>query len=276
MVNRSKRVAAIHDLSCFGRSSLTVVMPILAKMGIQVCPLPTALLSTHGAYKNGTYRDLTDDMTRIIHHWKELQLEFDVIYSGFLGSGDQIDIVIDFADKFSKNSPLVVVDPVMGDEGKIYSIIDSSITKKMHKLVEIADIITPNTTEAFSLLGREYTPILSINDAKSVLRELANLGPKIVVLTSILSPNNNIRYTGIYDKLNNEFYFDHCEYIPVDYPGTGDAFTSVFIGSILKGNSLKKSLSVSLNFIESALKNTVNIKSDPNDGINIEFAQITL
>ena len=131
MQYRSKRVAAIHDLSGFGRSSLTVVMPLFAKMGIQVCPLPTALLSTHGAYENGTFLDLTDQMIPIMEHWESLNVEFDVIYSGFLGSDKQIDIVLDFIKKFNSNKPLVVVDPVMGDDGEVYSIIDQNIITKM-------------------------------------------------------------------------------------------------------------------------------------------------
>ena len=158
---KNRRIAAIHDLSGYGRSSLTVVMPIFAKMGIQVCPLPTALLSTHGAYENGTFLDLTDQMKPIMDHWESLNIEFDVIYSGFLGSGHQIDIVLDFINKFSNNSPLIVVDPVMGDEGEVYSIIDLSIISKMVDLVKHAHIITPNTTEAAVLLNKKYNPEMS-------------------------------------------------------------------------------------------------------------------
>ncbi|MGL1893303.1 MAG: pyridoxamine kinase [Spirochaetaceae bacterium] len=273
MQSRSKRVVAIHDMSCFGRSSLTVVMPLFAKMGIQVCPLPTALLSTHGAYENGTFLDLTDQMTPIINHWKELNIDYDVIYSGFLGSGDQIDIVLDLI-KDSKKS-LVVVDPVMGDEGKVYSIIDTSVIKKMVDLVKNAQIITPNTTEAAVLLGQEYNPYMTKDEAKIVLKELSNLGPNIVVLTSIHQKGTEGRYTGVYNRETGDFFFDQCEYIPQDYPGTGDAFTSIFIGALLKGYSLEESLSHSLKFIESALKATVNSGIDPNDGINLEIPQIT-
>ncbi len=276
MQYRSKRVAAIHDLSGFGRSSLTVVMPLFAKMGIQVCPLPTALLSTHGAYENGTFLDLTDQMIPIMEHWESLNVEFDVIYSGFLGSDKQIDIVLDFIKKFNSNKPLVVVDPVMGDDGEVYSIIDQNIITKMVNLVKEADIITPNVTEAAVLLNREYNPVLSYEEAKKVLTELADLGPEIVVLTSIQKVGEKGRYTAIYDSKNDDFYFDQCEYIPQDYPGTGDAFTSLFIGSLLKGYSLKKSLSKSLEFIEKALKATINSGIDPRDGINLESWEIDL
>ncbi|QEN04002.1 pyridoxamine kinase [Thiospirochaeta perfilievii] len=274
MLFKAQRVAAIHDLSGFGRSSLTVVIPLFSKMNIQVCPLPTALLSTHGAFENGTYLDLTDQMIPIMDHWDRLGLKFDAIYSGFLGSASQIDIVIDFIKRFSKNRPLVVVDPVMGDGGKIYSIIDSGIIDKMVKLVKNADIITPNTTEAAALLKRDYSPELSVDEAKDLLKELSLLGPNIVVLTSIHFKDGKGRYTGAYDKLSGEYFFDQCEYIPQDYSGTGDAFTTLLIGSLLKGYNLKQSLSHSLGFIESSLKFTYSMGIDPNDGINLEKPEI--
>lgn len=271
MPQRGKRVAAIHDLSGFGRSSLTVVIPLFAKMNIQVCPLPTALFSTHGAYPDATFLDLTDQMLPIMNHWSSLNIEFDAIYSGFLGSGPQVDIVLEFIDKFGDNKPLVVVDPVMGDGGELYSIIDSALVNKMVKLVKSADIITPNTTEADVLLNRPYNPYMSQEEAKNTLIELSNLGPKIVVLTSIHSKNSESRYTGVYDKTANEFFFDECEYIPQDYPGTGDAFAALLIGALLKGHSLKKSLSLSLQFIESSLKTTLAKNIDPRDGIILEL-----
>lgn len=276
MSNRSLRVAAIHDLSGFGRSSLTVVIPVFAKMGIQVCPLPTALLSTHGAYEGGTFLDLTNQMVPIMSHWENLKVEFDAIYPGFLGSGDQIDHVIDFIKKFSNNSPLIVLDPVMGDEGKVYSIIDNSIVEKMGELVKHAHIITPNTTEASVLLNKEYNPNMDKEEAKKVLKALAALGPEIVILTSIHDKDNVGRYTGVYDSKTDEFLFDSCEYIPRDYPGTGDAFTSVFIGARLKGYNLKESLRISLKFIEDSLKATIKSGVDPRDGINLEIPQINI
>ena len=274
MAFKYKRIAAIHDLSCFGRSSLTVVMPLFAKMGIQVCPIPTAILSTHGAYENGTYLDLTNQMLPIINHWKVLNLEFDAIYSGFLGSSDQIEIVLEFIEKFSANKPLIVVDPVMGDNGNVYSIIDSGIIDKMEDLVKRAHIITPNMTEAYVLLKKTYKKEVSMNQAKKLLKSLSELGPNIVVLTSIHFCGENQKYTGVYDKSHNQFFFDRCEFIPQDFPGTGDAFTSVLIGAILNGFSIKDSLSYSLKFIEDSLKSTINSGVDPRDGINLEEPQI--
>lgn len=276
MSNRSLRVAAIHDLSGFGRSSLTVVMPLFAKMGIQVAPLPTALLSTHGAYPGGTFLDLTDQMIPIMDHWEKLGAQFDAIYPGFLGSGEQIDHVIDFIGRFSGNNPLVIVDPVMGDEGKVYSIIDKSIISKMGDLVKHAQIITPNTTEAAVLLGKEYSPELTEDEASTVMKELAELGPEVVILTSIHSKGEEGRYTGVYDTRNDKVFFDRCKYIPKDYPGTGDAFTTILTGALLKGKSIEEALRVSLQFIESSLKATVESGVDPRDGINLESTPINI
>lgn len=271
MESKIKRVAAIHDLSCFGRSSLTVVMPLLAKMNIQGCPLPTALLSTHGAFKGGTYLDLTSQMSPIINHWNSLDLEFDGIYSGFLGSSDQIDIVIDFIDKFKNNETLVVVDPVMGDNGKVYSIIDSGISKRMVDLVSKADIITPNITEASVLLNREYRSSYTREDLSEILEKLSDLGPKIVVLTSVTFNNSPKKYTAVYSRSTGEVVIDSCDYIPEDFPGTGDAFTTLFLGGLLQGKTLTESLKMSLAFIESSLKTSISIGVDPKEGIILEL-----
>ncbi|MDD3031953.1 MAG: pyridoxamine kinase, partial [Atribacterota bacterium] len=143
-----QRVAAIHDLSGFGRVSLAVVIPILSTMGIQVCPLPTAVLSTHtGSFKNYKFIDLTTHMTEYIAHWKEINIDFDCIYSGFLGSPQQIDIISHFIDDFAREDTLVVVDPVMGDGGKLYSSMNQNMVREMRKYIQKADLITPNYTE---------------------------------------------------------------------------------------------------------------------------------
>jgi len=151
------RVAAIHDLSGFGRSSLAVVIPILSTMGVQVCSVPTAVLSTHtGGFEGYSFVDLTDTLEEFFNHWHKLKIEFDCIYSGFLGSSRQIDIISKFIANFSANDPLVVIDPVMGDNGKLYSTMDREMVEKMRSLLQKADIITPNFTEAAYLLDEEY------------------------------------------------------------------------------------------------------------------------
>ena len=151
------RVAAIHDMSGFGRCSLTIVLPVLSAMGIQCCPLPTAFLSTHtSGFQGFTFLDMTDEMSRVAAHWKALDLDFQAIYSGFLGSGRQIGIVEGFLRDFRKADTLVVVDPVMGDHGRVYQTYTPAMCAGMARLAERADVITPNLTEAALMLGVPY------------------------------------------------------------------------------------------------------------------------
>ena len=151
------RVAAIHDMSGFGRCSLTVAIPVLSAMGVQCCPLPTAFLSTHtGGFTGFTFLDMTEEMPKIAAHWQSLNLRFDAIYSGFLASERQIGIVSDFVRTFRRPDTLVVIDPVMGDDGKAYQTYTPALCSGMARLAELADVITPNLTEAAFLLGRSY------------------------------------------------------------------------------------------------------------------------
>ena len=157
MRNPVPRTAAIHDMSGFGRSSLTIILPVLSTMGVQVCPLPTALLSTHtGGFEDYVFLDLTEHMESIASHWKKLGVDFDAVYSGFLGSSDQVDIVRRFIDDFRKDEQMVLVDPVLGDDGETYGPFGEDMVTEMRRLVEKADIITPNYTEASLLLEQPY------------------------------------------------------------------------------------------------------------------------
>ena len=150
------RIAAIHDLSCFGRCSLTIALPVLSAMGCQCCPLPTALLSAHTGFPGNTFLDLAAEMGRIAEHWAAMDLQFDAIYSGFLGSADQVDTVARFFDTFKKSDTAVIVDPVMGDHGTAYRTCTPELCRGMRVLAENSDVITPNLTEAALLLDRPY------------------------------------------------------------------------------------------------------------------------
>ena len=156
-MTKTPRVAAIHDMSGFGRCSLTVAIPVLSAMGVQCCPLPTAFLSTHtGGFQGFTFLDMTEEMPRVAEHWKSLGLTFSAIYSGFLGSERQIGIVADFIREFRTPGTVVVVDPVMGDDGQAYQTYTPAMCGGMARLAELADVITPNATEAAFLLGLDY------------------------------------------------------------------------------------------------------------------------
>ncbi len=268
-----KKVAAIHDLSGFGRASLTAIIPTLSAMGVQVCPLPTAILSNHtGGFEKYSYVDLTDSMEEYIQMWKDLNLSFDCIYSGFLGSTRQIDIVSDFIDWFSTGENLVVVDPVMGDNGDLYSSFGRDIVPQMKRLVAKADLITPNFTEAAFLLGMDSAPqSLTDEEAKDWLRGLADLGPRIVVITSApdsaIPQNTNVL---AYDKEDDTFWKVGCRYIPAEYPGTGDAFASVMIGSLLQGDSLPVALDRATQFISQCIKASYGFNYPKRNGVLLE------
>lgn len=268
-----KRVAAINDLSGFGRSSLSVVIPILSTMGIQVCSAPTAVLSTHtGGFNGYSFVDLTDSLQEFFAHWKKLNLDFDCIYSGFLGSPRQINIVSDFIDDFVKDrDTLVVIDPVLGDNGKLYSTMDQDMVEQMGKLIRKADIITPNFTEAAFLLDKPYDLNISDQELKKWLYELSQMGPEKVVITSApVSKDPKTTSVVAYNKEDNRFWKVSCVYIPAHYPGTGDAFTSVIVGSILQGDNLPIALDRGVQFITTAIRASYGTTFPKREGVLLE------
>lgn len=275
MENIVKKVAAIHDLSGFGRSSLTSIIPILSSMKVQVCPVPTAVLSSHtGGFEGYSFLDLTDYMEQHIAHWKSLNLEFDCIYSGFLGSPKQMKIVADFIDFFGHKNNLTVVDPVLGDNGKLYGTMNNEMVEEMKKLISKADIITPNFTEVTFLLNKPYKKEISESEVKEWLVELANMGPKIVIATSVPDENSHKadRKTNViaYDKENDVFWKVSCKYIPASYPGTGDAYTSVVIGSLLQGDSLPIAIERGVQFITQCILASYGFKYPNREGVLLE------
>ncbi len=272
MQNIIPRIAAIHDLSGFGRCSLTVIIPILSAMGMQVCPLPTAVLSTHtGGFENYTFVDLTDHMQDYIEHWKSLDLRFDCIYSGFLGSVRQIAIVGNFIKAFRKQKQLVVVDPVLGDDGKLYDTFGEEMIQKMGELVQFADIITPNMTEAAFLLNEPYPENMDESQLKSWLLRLADKGPNTVIITSVPDHmSENKTAVVAYNRKDQKIWKVSCDYIPTDYPGTGDIFTSALIGSLLQGDSLPIALDRAVQFLSMAIRSTFGYQCPTREGVLIE------
>jgi len=268
-----KKVAAVHDLSGYGRSSLMAIIPTLSAMGIQVCPLPTAILSNHtGGFEHYSYVDLTDSMTDYIAVWKELGLSFDCIYSGFLGSVGQIDIISDFIDHFSTADNLVVVDPVMGDNGQLYSSFGEDIVPSMRRLIAKANIITPNFTEAAFLLGESCSEKdFSDKKAKEWLRRLCAFGSGVSVITSAPDASDSGNTSVVaYDSKNDTFWKVGCRYIPAAYPGTGDIFTSVMIGSLLQGDSLPVALDRGVQFISQCIKASYGFNYPKRNGVLLE------
>lgn len=267
-----KKVAAIHDLSGLGRASLTAVIPTLSTMGVQVCPLPTAVLSNNtGGFDTYSFLDLTDNMQDYIAHWKRLGMEFDCIYSGFLGSPAQAEIVAAFIDDFRREESLVVVDPVMGDDGRLYSSMTQEMVAEMRALVGKADLITPNFTEAALLLGEDYCTHIDTDTLKAWLRRLSDMGPETVIITSVPdSRNPENTCVAAYDRVSGACWKLACRYIPAAYPGTGDTFTSVVIGSLLQGDSLPVALDRAVQFISQCIKASYGHPYPKREGVLLE------
>lgn len=271
-----KRVATIQDLSGFGRASLTTIIPILSTMGVQVCPVPTAILSTHtGGFGKNSFIDLTDYMREHINHWRELELEFSSIYSGFLGSPSQIEIVENFIEDFGEKCEYILIDPVMGDNGKLYKTMDSKMVEGMRRLIKKADIITPNYTELFYLLEKNIVENVNLEELKKYLKELSLKGPKIVIVTSVPTECKKMCVIA-YDRENDSYWKVENDYIPASYPGTGDAYASVLIGSLLQGDSLPVAMERASQFIFQSIKRSYGYNYDTKEGILLEKTLGTL
>ena len=266
------RAAAIHDLSGFGRASLTVIIPILSTMGIQVCPLPTAVFSTHtGGFAGYRFTDLSDQMRQTMAHWRELDLRFEAIYSGFLGSPAQVQIVSDFIDLFAGQNTLVLVDPVMGDDGKPYGPVQPELIRGMRTLVRKAGVITPNFTEACLLLEHPYQERIEPRELRQWLLRLAELGPPIVILTSVpLARADHNSAVVAYNRADGRFWEVDCSFVPAYYPGTGDAFASATLGSLLRGDSLPIALDRAVQFVSLAIKASYGYDLPRRDGVLLE------
>ena len=269
--NKVKKVVAVHDLSGVGRVSLTVVIPILSSMGFQVCPLPTAVLSSHTQYPEFSFLDLTDEMPKIISEWKKLEVQFDAFYTGYLGSPRQIHIVSDFIDDFRRPDGLVVVDPVLGDNGRLYANFHESMIDEMKHLITKADVVTPNLTELFYLLGIPYKEMNTDEELKSYLRRLSDCGPEVVIITSVpVRDDKHKTSVYAYNRNGNRYWKVTCPYLPAHYPGTGDTFTSVITGALLQGDSLPIALDRATQFILQGIRATFGYEYDNREGIQLE------
>lgn len=255
------RAAVIQDMSGFGRVSLTEAMPVMSAMGVEVCPLPTAVLSTHTyEFKNYTLLDLTDEMEKIINHWKEINLEFNAVYSGYMSSARQIDITKKFMTEQKNKGALAIVDPVLGDNvlldvKTVYSERMNELVDGMRGLCSIADTITPNLTETCLLLKREYPKKpLSDNELKDMISGLLNLGAKSAIITSVMDSSDSMCVVA---ADGDEFYKIDCGYVSRPFHGTGDLFTSVFTGARLNGLNVAEAANIAVDFLAKAIDLTI-------------------
>lgn len=281
-----KRVLTVQDISCVSKCSLTVAIPVISAMGIEVCPLPTAILSNHTAFSSFSFLDLTDKIPEILNEWKKQGFHFDAIYTGYLGSIKQIDLVHKILDEFAQNDTLVVIDPCMADNGKLYTGFSQDFVKQMAKLCGRANVILPNMTEACFLVNQDYDIFTHTNESITKLMEkLLSLGANHVVLKGVDFSSDKIGVAYYSQKNNNDsrnligksiiensiddmkIYFHHR--YDENFHGTGDLFASVVTGALVLKKELKEAVEIACDFIQESIERTL---SNPNyNWYGVEF-----
>lgn len=270
MNHQIPRVLALHDLSGFGRCALTVVIPVMSSLGIQVCPVPTAALSTHtGGFEDFSFVDMTGFMKETLRHYQNLKLHFDGIYSGFLGSAEQCGLVEEYIDAFG--SGMVLVDPVLGDNGMLYSTVTPSLVSQMRRLISRANLITPNMTEGAYLLEESMAVVLQEEQAVQWARRLCSLGPERCVLTGVhLRGKEGQVFSVLYDKKTGKRCLNGSREVYGDYPGAGDAFASVLLSGLLNGDHQEKCLKQASDFVYRSISLAKQQGTPHREGLPIE------
>lgn len=263
-----KRIVTIQDLSCVGKCSLTIALPVLSALGLECCALPTAVLSAHTAFDGFVREDLTDFLAPVSAHWQALGLQFDAIYTGYLASPAQIDFVEDFFARFGGTDTLRFVDPVMADQGKLYAGFDDDFPLLMRRLCAKADIITPNITEACLLTGMPYRETHDERYLRTLLEKLLALGPRSAILTGVRTQPGKMGVASI--NAQGEISMHLTQYIPAVFHGTGDLFASVCVGLLSGGHTVEDAVRTASDYVVQTLRVTA---ADPNArwyGVNYE------
>lgn len=269
-MNKQKRIALINDITGFGRCSVTVQLPLISALKIQACPLPTAVLAAHTGFPVHYMDDYTRHMRAHMDNWQALNLEFDGILSGFLGSKEQIEIVLEFANRFKHEHTLCVVDPVMGDGGKLYSSYNRELCREMSRLLSIADVLTPNLTEVCQLLDVDYPKQMPNEDTLTKMaKAIKDKGVKQIVITGLVDEKQGKVYNYIYEHNKNP-YLQANKRIPEEHSGTGDAFVAILTASLLNGEKLVQAVEKSANFVGRAMAYTNSLQVPWNYGLCFE------
>lgn len=269
-MKHQKKIALINDITGFGRCSVTVQLPLISALKIQACPLPTAILAAHTGFPVHYMDDYTRHMQAHMDNWQALHLEFEGILSGFLGSKAQIELVLEFAERFKREQTLFVVDPVMGDGGKLYSSYDQELCEEMRKLLKVADVLTPNLTEVCQLLSIDYPEQMPTEDCLAQMaKALTEHGAKQIVITGLVNEATNTVYNYVYEQGKNP-YLQANPRIATEHSGTGDAFVAILTASLLNGESLAKSVEKSARFVGKAMEYTDSLGVPWNYGLCFE------
>ncbi len=264
-----KRILTIQDISCLGKCSVTVALPVISAMGVETVILPTAVLSTHTMFSGFTVKDLTDQLVPITEHWKSQNVTFDAIYTGYLGSAEEIEIVKKIFKDFGGDDTLIFIDPVMADNGKLYPAFDEAYAKLNAGLCGEADIIVPNITEACFMTGMDYRTEYDEAYVKELLDKLAALGSKVVVLTGVSLSKGK---TGVYglDTVTGETFIYQNDLVDATYHGTGDIFASVAVGGLTRGLSRDKAFALAADYTADTIRETLHNPKKPWYGVDFE------
>lgn len=268
-----KKAAVINDLSGFGKCSLTAAIAVLSVMGVQPCPLPTAVLTNQTGFENHYCFDFSENMHYYTEMWQKNNAEFDGIYSGYIADKDQVDFIENFINTFKKSHTRVIVDPVMADDGRLYSAYNKATCKRMKELAKKADIITPNLTELCILAGEEYSSVSAKAVEKSYFEYISGLAQRVLSHSGMQAAVTGIKkdgfiYNGFFE--NNKAEFFKSRRYGTNFSGAGDIFASIICGSVLKGEDTSEAVLKATKFLEEAIADTAKEPTDPNEGINLE------
>lgn len=274
-----KKIALINDLSGFGKCSLTAALPVISVMGIQACPLPTAILTAQTGFKDYYCDDYTDRMDYFTEYWKKMGVTFDGIYSGYLEGAQQIEKVMRFLDAFQTKDNIYLADPVMGDHGKPYTMHSCELVCGMKELVRRADAITPNLTELCMLTDTDYDDLTAFSDEPDYVKRVKNLCGRLlddsgrlkyVVVTGIIRKKGDREYIGNLAVALDESHYIENLYTGKGFSGTGDLFASVLSGSLVKGLSIRKAMERATYFLQEAIEEASLEQIPPEHGIYYE------
>ena len=249
-----KRIVTIQDFSCVGSCSLTAAIPVLSAAGVECCGIPTALLSNHTGFPTFYSIDLTNELHPISEQLKREHIDFDGIYTGYIASAEQIELIGEFIRQFRKPGALLLIDPVMGDNGKMYAALTDDYPDRMRRFIAGADIITPNITEACLLTGRSFNPCPTLHEAKEMLTELCSMGVRFAVITGF-SEKGQLGAVGCYDGKFAECLTPKRD---VACSGTGDVFASALMGAVLRGADFPQALEIATKFTYTAVDCTAS------------------
>jgi len=264
-----KRILTIQDVSCLGKCSLTVALPLISAMGVETVILPTAILSTHTMFEGFTVKDLSDQLEPITKHWKQQGFKFDAIYTGYLGTEEEIEAVKHIIKDFADENTLVFIDPAMGDNGKLYPAFDLAYAKRNATLCGIADVIVPNITEASFMTGIDYKEEYDEEYVKTLLKALIGLGTKTAILTGVSLSEGKTGAMG-FDSETGEYFVYQNDRIPAAYHGTGDIFSSVVVGALMRGLSRLDAIKIAADYTAKTIDITRENPDKPWYGVDFE------